>query len=101
MLKQKYYLDHLDKEYLEIFLDRFWRTVVSELDEESGAVFLIFHLSVRDFTYVSKLLVITNTSESKDYLYKHILGGPIGSYLNMNESIYIGKKGECYIQYDY
>lgn len=96
-----YKLEILDKEYLELFLDNFWSEVVSPL-EDGNYVHLIFLVDNGRFFHQSKVLSITNNSESKDYFYKQILGGPVGSHLNIHESILLPREwSDCYIWYQF
>lgn len=99
MAEFKYYLvgiDSIDREVLELFMHRFWRDNIWTL--KRGELYVKFTIEgtvVKNepFKYHTGWLIISNNDRSKDLLWDRILCGPIGTALNMHESMYIK---ECY-----
>lgn len=86
----------LDRESLEFFIERYWRDTILPL--KVGEIYVRFSLEgeeVRDdpFKYRSDIMIIKNDEQSKELLTSKILCGPVGSLLNIHESIYFK---ECY-----
>lgn len=96
---------YLDREHLEFFIERFWRVIIqSHLKVEKGQEFYVhFRLLSKDIFFLSKLMILTNDDQSLDTLKREILCGPLGTILNIYESIDMyptdPNKTQCYFHY--
>jgi hypothetical protein len=95
---KNYYYNHnyLDLESLDSFTDSFWKGVISKLETNQEA-YVSFTLMYEDSVWLSNLMPIKNDPFSRHHLKRSILGGPVGSYLRIHESMDLIK---CYYQYD-
>ena len=80
---------YLDREHLDSFIERFFRVIILDfLKVEKGQeVYVYFRLVSKDFTFLSRLMLITNDPKSLYNLKDEVLYGPLGILLDIYEPV--------------